>query len=342
MEFHACTQPPFSIHGLLGRREPGAFWRLPDPVIDTVSENVSQIARRASGGRVRFRTDARTLHLRMGLKSLEVAQCMPLCGSAGADVFLGRGAESRYLGFIAPEDYQTRVVESRLELPGELEQVTINLPRNEPLDFLEIGVEEGARLLPPLPYRYEKPVVFYGSSITEGGAASRPGNAYTSLVCRRLDCDYINLGFARSARGEPAMARFLAGLPMSVLVLDYDHNAPTVEALRATHAPFFRTIRATQPSLPVLILSRPNFFRDPEDSARRREVILDTCQKAWAQGDRNVQFLDGETLLAGPEPSNCTVDGIHPNDGGFLRMAERIQPVLQQLLEEERAAGMTH
>ena len=334
MEFRSCTQPPFSIHGLLGRREPGAFWRLPDSIIDAVSENVSSIARRASGGRVRFRTDSRSLAVRMGLKALEVAQCMPLTGSAGADVFLGVGAQSRYVGFVAPETYGNRVVETELSLTGKLEQVTINLPRNEPLDFLEIGVEDGAQLLPPLPYRYETPVVFYGSSITEGGAASRPGNAYTSVVCRRLDCDYINLGFARSARGEPAMARFLAGLSMSALVLDYDHNAPTVEFLRETHGPFFRTIRQAQPHLPVLVLSRPNFFRDPEDSARRREVIWDTCRAAWAQGDRNICCLDGETLLAGSEPSNCTVDGIHPNDGGFLRMAERVEPLLRQLLEQ--------
>lgn len=332
MIFHSCTQPPFSIHGLLGRREPGAFWRLPDEVIDTVSESVSQIARRASGARVRFRTNSRRIVFRMGLKTLEVAQCMPLSGSAGADVFLGTGARSRYAALIAPEHYGSRTVESVLETDGSLEQVTVNLPRNEALDFLEIGVEDGAELLAPLPYRYRQPVVFYGSSITEGGAASRPGNAYTSLVCRNLDSDYINLGFARSAKGEQEMARFIAGLSMSVFVLDYDHNAPTPEFLRKTHRPFFQVVREAQPQLPILMLSRPNFFRNPEDAALRRQIIRETYEAARRQGDDRVYFLDGESLLPGPSPSNCTVDGIHPNDAGFMYMAQVIQPVLAGLL----------
>ena len=112
MMLHACTQPPFSIYGLLGRTERGSFWRQPDEVIDTVSENVSQIARRASGGRVRLRTNSRVLMLRMGLKTLEIAPCMPLCGSAGADVFLGIGESSRYVGFIAPENAQNRICDA--------------------------------------------------------------------------------------------------------------------------------------------------------------------------------------------------------------------------------------
>lgn len=333
MKFYSCLAPPFSIHGLLGRREIGAFWRLPDSVIDTVSENVSKIARRASGGRVRFRTDSKTIVFRMGLKTLEVAQCMPLSGSAGADVFLGVGADARYAALIAPEDYSCPRAETTLYTDGALEQVTINLPRNEPLDFLNIGIEEGAHLLPALPYCWKDPVVFYGSSITEGGAASRPGNAYTSIVCRNLDCDYINLGFARSAKGEQTIARFIAGLKMSAFVLDYDHNAPSPQALKETHARFFRTVREVQPRLPIVMLSRPNFFRAPQDAAQRREVIRTTYEAARAAGDQKVWFIDGETLLAGPSPSNCTVDGIHPNDAGFQRMVQAVQPVLAEMLE---------
>ncbi len=334
MRFYSCIQPPFSLHGLLGRREEGAFWRLPDEVIDTVSGNVSKIARRASGGRVRFRTDSPKIVFRMGLKTLEVAQHMPLSGSAGADVFLGQGAASRYAALIAPEDYTHKTAEITLVTDGALEQVTVNLPRNEPLDFLQIGVEEEAQLLPPLPYRYETPIIFYGSSITEGGAASRPGCAYTSLVCRRLDCDYVNLGFARSAKGEQAMARFVSAQKMSAFVLDYDHNAPTPTFLAQTHSAFFQTVREAQPELPIVLLSRPNFFRDPEDAAARRAVIQKTYENARRAGDRQVYFVDGESLLAGTEPSNCTADGIHPNDAGFQRMAEVLTPVLARILEQ--------
>lgn len=248
MRFQSCLEAPFSLCGLLGRIEEGAFWRLPDDIIDTISPNISLIARRSSGGRVRFRTNASEISFRMRLKNLEPAQCMPLSGSAGADIFTGVGENSRFCGFIAPENYEDRTAKTTIHTKGTLEQYTINLPRNEQLESFEIGIEEGALLLPALPYRYETPVVFYGSSITEGGAASRPGMAYTSRVCRWLDTDYINLGFARSACGEPGMADFISSLAMSAFVFDYDYNAPSVEALKQTHEPFFRKVRQNNPA----------------------------------------------------------------------------------------------
>lgn len=340
MKWYSCTEPPLSVHGLLGPYREGRFWRLPEDVIDTVSPEVSLIARRSSGGRVRFQTDSRTVTLRMRLKTLEVAPCMALCAAAGADVFLGRGMESRFVAYVAPETYENKCAETTFEKSNVMEQVTINLPRNEQLAGLEVGVEEDAQVLAPLPYTYETPVLFYGSSITEGGAAARPGTAYTSRVCRWLDTDYINLGFARAAKGEEAMARFIAGQRMSVFVFDYDYNAPSPEALAETHGPFFRIVRDFQPDLPVVMLSRPNFYKNAEDASRRREVILGTYNGALAQGDKNVYFIDGETLLAGVEPQNCTVDGIHPTDDGFMRMANRVYPLLKGLLSgQDTTAG---
>lgn len=332
MRFQSCLEAPFSLCGLLGRIEEGAFWRLPDDIIDTISPNISLIARRSSGGRVRFRTNASEISFRMRLKNLEPAQCMPLSGSAGADIFTGVGENSRFCGFIAPENYEDRTAKTTIHTKGTLEQYTINLPRNEQLESFEIGIEEGALLLPALPYRYETPVVFYGSSITEGGAASRPGMAYASRVCRWLDTDYINLGFARSACGEPGMADFISSLAMSAFVFDYDYNAPSVEALKQTHEPFFRKVRQNNPELPILIMSRPNFYTDEAESRRRRAVIEETYYNAIAAGDRNVYFIDGETFFPKREPTNCTVDGIHPNDEGFLHMANEVYPILRCIL----------
>ena len=186
----------------------------------------------------------------------------------------------------------------------------------------------------PTPYRYEKPVLYYGSSITEGGIANSPANGYNAILSRRLDADYINLGFSGNAKGELAMADYINTLDFSVFVYDYDHNAPTVEHLAATHEPFFRRIREAHPTVPVIMLTRPHATYG-EDEIARRAVVKATYDHAKAEGDENVYFIDGETyFLDYPERELCFIDTIHPNDIGFLRMADTIEPLLKKLLSE--------
>jgi lysophospholipase L1-like esterase len=206
------------------------------------------------------------------------------------------------------------------------------LPRNEELEDVIIELDDDARIDAPTPYTLEVPMVFYGSSITEGGCASRPANAYTALLSRWLDADYINLGFSGAAKGELELATYIAGLEMSVLVIDYDHNAPNVEHLEQTHELFFKEIRKIRPNLPILFLTKPDFDSNPGDSAKRREVIYKTYENARLSGDELVYFIDGETYFGKTNRESCTIEGCHPNDLGFMRMAETIYPVVKQII----------
>ena len=180
------------------------------------------------------------------------------------------------------------------------------------------------------PYRIEKPVVYYGSSITQGGCASRPGSAYESILSRRFSCDHINLGFSGNAKGEKEMAEYISGLDMAVFVYDYDHNAPSVEHLQMTHEPMFKRIRSAHPDLPIVMMSRPRPKLSPKEE-QRLEIIRTTYRNALQSGDRNVYLIDGRTLMqmAGNEG---TVDTDHPTDFGFTSMAKTISEVFEQIL----------
>jgi len=116
-----------------------------------------------------------------------------------------------------------------------MRDILINFPLYNPVDEAFTGLDEDAELLPAAEYAHEKPVVFYGSSITQGACASHPGNAYCNILSRRLNTNNINLGFSGGCHGEDAMAEYLAALDMSVLVYDYDHNAESAEELQRTH-----------------------------------------------------------------------------------------------------------
>ena len=155
------------------------------------------------------------------------------------------------------------------------------------------------------------------------------------MACRALDAEQVNLGFSGSARGEAAMAELIASIGgLAAFVMDYDYNAPTPEHLAATHEPFFRTVRAALPDLPVLVLSAPSVWPDsPGTTAIRRDIVRRTVRHARAAGDRLVRFLDGARLFGRTGRDDCTVDRVHPNDLGFRRMADAVVPALRRLLD---------
>ena len=337
MKTYSCYEEPLTLHGLHHvQPDQKEYWRLPLDVLEQLPQ-YEFLGRRTVGARVRFRTDASKIIIRFSLKTEEVDRCMALPASAGLDVYTGSGADSRFAGYVAPTDYgfKDTVIEGTIDKRPGMDTVTINLPRNEHLSHLEVAVEDDAKVEAAPPLAIPTPILYYGSSITEGGCADRPGAAYTSIVSRWLDADYFNYGFSGSARGENAFAEFIAAHPaMSAFVYDYDHNAPSPEHLEQTHQPFFDIVRKAHPSVPILLLTRPDVDRNPDDSNRRRAIVNETYLNAMRGGDRNVYFIDGQSFFGAWGREECTTDGCHPNSLGFMRMAERIYPVLKQIISQ--------
>lgn len=331
MQIFRFDEPPVRLCGVF-RNADGRFIRLDESVAAATNDTVRERNYNPVGGRVRFKTDSPTLTVKYTVASNRPDWAIPMAGSVGIDVYAGTGENSRWVGYVNPYNYSNLTAENRIFKGEGLETVTINLPRNEPLINLTVAVEDGAVLCEPDEYTYKTPIVFYGSSITEGGCATSPGNAYTSIVPRELDSDYINLGFSAGAHGEQAIADYIAGLEMSVFVMDYDHNANDVAELEERHERFFKTVRAAQPNLPVIFMTKPDFAGDHEVNAARRALIKRTYDNAVAAGDGNVWFIDGESFFAGYDRGICTVEGCHPNDFGFWLMARKVCPVVREAL----------
>ena len=144
----------------------------------------------------------------------------------------------------------------------------------------------------------------------------------------------INLGFSGSGRAEDRIVDYMAGLSMSAFVSDYDHNAPNVAHLAATHCKMYQKIRAAHPEIPYIMISRVDFDCNYHENVARRDVILDTYRYARAQGDRNVYLIDGESVFRGRYIDMCTVDGVHPNDLGFALMADAVEATLRRALTQ--------
>ena len=336
--FHNVKEAPFSIYGLYRPSTEPVFKRIPDELGQSVSDGVAYLYRNTAGGRVRFATDSPYLILRMKTHKVHKFAHMTATAGAGFDLYEDdpQTKLSRFIHAFIPPATMTAGYESKYSNPdGKLHCYTLNFPLYNDVDELWIGVKEGSTLSEGLSYDGEKPIVYYGSSITQGGCASRPGNAYESVICRRLDRDYLNMGFSGSAKGEPQLAEYFATLPMSLFVCDYDYNAPTVEHLEATHYPFYEIIRAKNPTVPYLMVSRHTAQGNVPHIDRRRAVIRASYEKAKASGDENVYFLDGNSFFPDEWRDACTVDTTHPNDLGFYFMARAIGDAIAEILKKQ-------
>lgn len=319
-------QKPFTIYGLYEPLTEPEFKRMPDDVAASVSPEVATLARNTAGGRIRFCTDSMYVAIRAELQNICRVPHMPLSCSAGFDLYIDvPGEGSRFRKSFMPAYNITDGYESKIDFyEKKMRYLTINLPPYTDVKNLWIGLQKDATVGEGLKYRNELPVVYYGSSITQGACASRPGNSYQNILARRLNLDYRNFGFSGAGKAEEPMLDYLASLPMMAFVCDYDHNASNPEYLRNTHLNVYKKIRAAHPEIPFIMISRSDFDCAYNENILRRDVIMDTYRYARAQGDRNVYYIDGASVYRGPYSEMCTIDGVHPGDLGFALIADAI------------------
>ena len=338
LKFFDVTKKPFKLHGINPPDEfDDVYYRLPPYLAGQVNEGVKGLAKNTAGGRIRFRTNSNFVAIYAVTPNIGAMPHMANCGKNGFDLYVTaeNSIEERYFGsFMPPATADYEKYESILYFPtSEMRTVTINMPLYNNVAEVYVGLNKDSEIKEADDYKHSIPVVFYGSSITQGGCASRPGTSYQGFLSRTCKCDYINLGFSGSAKGEPIMAEYISNLNMSAFVLDYDHNAPDPEHLRKTHENFFKIIRKAQPELPVIIITKPKLYLGEVDK-ERWNIIKSTYDKAVKSGDKNVYFIDGSKFYEDCPYDDMTVDSVHPTDLGFYFMAKHIEPVLKKILDK--------
>lgn len=343
-KFYSCVRAPFVINGLVPQGREAGFCRLPREMLEDarLSDNMRTLAYHTSGGRIRFCTDSEQIVVRIRLKNVTLMKHMSPVSAMGADVYsrrAGDAAEPRFDGAIIPELNKEQTYQGCISYQNDklMREIILHLPLYCQVEAVEIGLYPQARIESPGKYRTEDPVVFYGSSITQGACCSRPGLAYPAILARKLDCDFLNLGFSGNAFGEAFMSEYISTMKMSAFVLDYDYNARSEQYLRQTHYQFYQNVRNAKPELPIIVMSAPivppaNTTVYEKRMEMSRAIIMDSFVKGKLAGDRNLYFVDGETLLGDSDASDALLDGVHPNDVGFRSIAKRLYPLLRNIL----------
>ena len=327
MKFYDAEQ--FDVYGI--KLIDGVYCRMKPEDAAAINEKIFMISSEPAGGRVRFATDSKRIAICAEYRSISKVPNYSYSATIGFDLY----SDDRFVGVFVPPAEIEDSYESELITPfndGLVHEYTICFPVCSEVTKLYIGVTDGSKIEHGASYKTTTPVVFYGSSVTQGSCSSHPGNSYENMICRALNCDYINMGFWGNALGEESMARYIAGMTMSAFVYDYDYNAPSTEHLKATHERMFQIIRTAQPSLPIVIMSAPKPY--PNECDRLREqIIIQTYENALAKGDENVYFVSGAKLIESVRDV-ALADNVHPGDIGFAAMAGELIPLLREILNK--------
>jgi lysophospholipase L1-like esterase len=330
---------PLGVEGLGWADVAAPFDRLPARAQGIVREPVWGLSRHSAGLCVRFETDADAISARWTVTSANLAMPhMPATGVSGLDLYVkADGGTWRWLANGRPAA-QTTTAALVGGLSGRRRQYMLYLPLYNGVSSVEVGIPRGATLYKadPRPAERAKPVVFYGTSITQGGCASRPGMCHTAILGRRLDRPVINLGFSGNGTMDPEVGALLGEIDAAAFVIDCLPNmGPQAVAERAEN--LVRTIRKARPTTPILLVedrTQSNAFlleAKTRGSAASRAALRAAYDALVAAGDANLAYLPGDGLLA--DDGEGTVDGSHPTDLGFVQHADAFEPALRPLLE---------
>ena len=323
---------PFDLYGIRFEEETDRFVRMPSETAKEVSGNVNWLNTNTAGGRIRFSTDSDVVSVQVTYKALTNEPHGSLLGLSGFVLLEEREDKTVFVYSFMPHYYCNDKEEMTdhgysvtKHIPGgTVRNYILYFPNYNDVESFRIGLNENAFVGHGKAYKDIKPILYYGSSITQGGCASRADNAYQALISKWSNIDFINLGFSGSCIAEDRMVDYLASVDCSVFVCDYDYNAPNPEFLEKTHYRLYRRYREKRPDTPIVFISNPDTDENFLQAKERFAVIKNTYDTAAANGDRRVYLLDGAGLYDEDDRENCTVDGTHPNDLGFYRMAKNI------------------
>lgn len=344
---YALPCAPFTIHGGIYEEEHG-FVSIPQNIAKTVSPAVEWGSKCTSGIRLTFSSDSKNLTLEVETDLPIFMKNMTFIGSSGFSLTEKTVDGEVFIGTVTPpfgeiKNNPDAIVQLKsysmtfnLE-GGKIRDYILYFPLYSGVKRLKITVDKTSIVEEFFGYKKGVlPVMYYGSSITQGASASRPDNMYQSLVSGAFNVDYVNHGFSGNALGEFEMANFLAGEKCSVFVCDYDYNAPTAEHLKNTHERLFKIFRQKQKDTPVIFLTKPDKHEiNGVDKERdeRAEIIKTTYLNAKKSGDKNVYFIDSRTIFPPDAIEHVFCDGVHPNDLGMYFIAKAVIKKLKKILK---------
>lgn len=310
------------------------FDRLPSSASESVTKRVWNLSRHSAGMMVRFKTDSTAIHVHYNLLHANIAMShMPATGVSGIDLYARDGeGKWRWVQVTRPATQEVKAQLVSGLAPGFREYAAY-LPLYNGVESLSIGVNANSQFEQHHPR--PRPLVFYGTSITHGACASRPGMVHTAILGRRFDMPVVNLGFSGNGKMDEAVGDYLIQIDASVYIIDC---LPNMNAAAVTEkcVPLVKQIRQVRPDTPIVLVEdrrNTNSWILPARNAHHtanHAALRAAFEHLQQAGVENLHYIPGDKLY-GVDGEGAT-DGSHANDLGFMRQAGVFEPILRNAL----------
>ncbi len=339
-DFRSAENLP--VTGTLAPDATARYSRLPDSLENNIRKDLWSLGLNSAGLALRFRSDSPRIAVRWHSRNKFNMNHMTITGIRGLDLYtMTPDSCWTFVNSARPSIHkhnsESKLVENMN--PGVEREYMLFLSLYDGVDSIYIGVDSAATLEAPavnLPLR-DKPVVMYGTSILQGGCATRPGMAHTNILQRELNREVINLGFSGNAKLDPEIARLMATADASVYVVDALPNC-TPEAVTEKMPAFLEILRNAHPDTPILLVESPwfpimRFNNEVAETLTEKNRRLRTIYDTLAPTDHNLYYFDADNIFA--DDTESTVDNYHMTDKGFCAFADRLLPVLRNIIENK-------
>lgn len=326
----------FPLFGKIAEQTETRYERLPAALRNVSRPPVWELGKNTAGLFLRFRTNSSTIGLKWTLYENRIMSHMTPTGIKGFDLYCYEHDGWRFVNSAQPAanaiDNTTLVI---VNMDNREKEMMLYFPLYDGVTALQIGIDSSATIALPAveaPVR-EKPVICYGTSILQGGCASRPGMVHTSILSRRFNREFINLGFSGNGQLDYEIAALIASREAALIILDFVPNA-SVQQMQERMEKFYRIIRDKQPLTPILFIEDPPFPSGKYNRVLQREIenknttVREICDRIKAQGDTLIEFIPRGGIIG--SDNEATVDGIHFTDLGFMRYADYLEPYIKK------------
>lgn len=315
------------------------YERLPGRLENITRKPVWNLSKNCSGLAVRFRTNSTVIAAKWEVSGDVFMNHFTMTGIKGLDLYALKNGEWQFVNSARPAGKSSTAIIVQ-NLPGEEIEYMLYLPLYDGLESLEIGVNQDAEISAAKVNSPQtgQPVVFYGTSITQGGCATRAGMAYPNILSRMLEREIVNLGFSGNGQLDLEIAEVMATISASCFVIDCLPNV-SVNQMNEKYVRFLEIIREKHPDTPIILVENilyPHMYFDQKVFAlinEKNDTLNRIFREQKGKGDKNIWLVKADDLIGNNH--EATVDGVHLTDLGFLQMAENLYPVLRKRLKQK-------
>lgn len=324
------------VGGLCFNKSNKNFHRLEDD--QDYRENLQALSTNTSGEFVEFKTDSKLIRINAKVSSAAYMSHMTAVGTIGFDLYAKVDGVYRFMN-VTKVNRAEYTCDLMNYMQGEHEYL-LYFPLYINVLSVKLGVTPNCNFSFVNRDPSKPKIIFYGTSILQGGCACRSGMSMSNIFQRHHpEYEVYNFGFSGNAHCDVLFATRL-GLIKNVKYMYLEIEMNNGQYLKQRFEPFLTELKKQMPNTRMVLYSRfPNAqIYVHSDLAFDTDDLRAYQKKVFKKYFPDGIFRDGAKVFAHLDYEG-TVDGAHLTDYGFNEWEKDCSKVLKKMEKEEKESN---